>query len=370
MAKDITIGFTDYTTTVFIPDPASTDGSGKTGLVAANLTVSGTRVETDNDVTVTDYTSSLNDLAALTSAHTDWGIKEVSSTLAPGLYRIDIADAIFAAGAWSAVVYVMITTSAAAASPIEFTLVGFNPLDGVRMGLTALPNAAADAAGGLIISDAGGLDADAQRADVAAILVDTGTTLDARIPAALVGGRMDASVGAMAANVQTAASTAADYITEVQSGLSTLDAAGVRTAVGLASANLDTQIAAVQSDTNDLQTRVPAALVGGRMDSTLSAIGNDTTALAAFKRAVLGNVIGTCDAGSTTTSIVTSALTPAGAAADQLKGRIVVFDKDTTTAALRGQATDITASTNAATPTLTVTALTTAPASGDTFVIV
>jgi hypothetical protein len=40
---------------------------------------------------------------------------------------------------------------------------------------TALPAAAADAAGGLIVSDAGGLDADAQRSDVAAILADTGT---------------------------------------------------------------------------------------------------------------------------------------------------------------------------------------------------
>jgi hypothetical protein len=70
---------------------------------------------------------------------------------------------------------------------------------------TALPNAAADAAGGLIISDAGGLDADAQRSDVAAILVDTGTTLDGRIPAALVGGRMDANMGAISSD-----STAAD----------------------------------------------------------------------------------------------------------------------------------------------------------------
>lgn len=174
MAKQqIKVGFTDYTTLVFIPDSASTDGSGKTGLVAANLTVSGVRVETDNDVTVTDYTSSLNNLAALTTAHTDWGILEVSSTLAPGLYRLDIADAIFASGAWSAVVYVMVTTSAAAASPMEFTLVGFDQHDGVRMGLTALPNAAADAAGGLVISDAGGLDADAQRSDVTAIKAKT-----------------------------------------------------------------------------------------------------------------------------------------------------------------------------------------------------
>jgi hypothetical protein len=282
MAKQvIKVGFTDYTTLVFIPDPASTDGSGKTGLVAANLTVSGVRVETDNDVTVTDYTGSLNDLGALTSAHADWGLKEVSSTLAPGLYRLDIADAIFASGAWSAVVYVMITTSAAAASPMEFTLVAYDINDTVRMGLTALPNAAADAAGGLIISDAGGLDADAQRADVAAILVDTGTTLDARIPAALVGGRMDASVGAMAANVITAAATAADFTTEVTTGLSTLDAAGVRTAVGLASANMDTQLAAIAGF---IDTEVASILAA--VDTEVAAIKAKTDNLPASPAAV------------------------------------------------------------------------------------
>lgn len=77
--------------------------------------------------------------------------------------------------------------------------------------------------------------------------------------------------------------------------------------------------------------------------------------------------IGTVGGSATTTSIPTSAFTPAGSALDQFKGRIVVFDLDTTTAALRGQATDITGSSNASTPTLTVTALSTAPASGDTF---
>jgi hypothetical protein len=82
---------------------------------------------------------------------------------------------------------------------------------------TALPNAAADAAGGLIISDAGGLDADAQIVTkINDILTDTGTTLDARIPAALVSGRIDASVGAMAANVITATSIAADAITDAK----------------------------------------------------------------------------------------------------------------------------------------------------------
>lgn len=136
----ILVGKTDYTELIFIPDPASTDGSGKTGLVAANLTVSYVRNETDNDVVVTDVTSSLNDLAALTTAHTDWGLKEVSSTLAPGLYRLDIADAVFASGAFNAVVYVMITTSAAAASPKQYEFMSVDALldapAGVNTGLT------------------------------------------------------------------------------------------------------------------------------------------------------------------------------------------------------------------------------------------
>lgn len=46
---------------------------------------------------------------------------------------------------------------------------------------TALPNAAADAAGGLPISDAGGLDVDTLDSNVSAVLTDTGTTLDTLI---------------------------------------------------------------------------------------------------------------------------------------------------------------------------------------------
>lgn len=81
-------------------------------------------------------------------------------------------------------------------------------------------------------------------ADVAAIQSDT-DNIQTRLPAALVSGRMDSSVGAMASNVITAAATAADFTTEVTAGLSTLDAAGVRSAIGLASANLDTQLTAI-----------------------------------------------------------------------------------------------------------------------------
>jgi hypothetical protein len=81
-------------------------------------------------------------------------------------------------------------------------------------------------------------------ADVAAVQSDT-NDIQTRLPAALVSGRMDSSVGAMAADTLTGAALDASAVTEIQSGLSTLDAAGVRTAVGLASANLDTQLAAI-----------------------------------------------------------------------------------------------------------------------------
>lgn len=72
----------------------------------------------------------------------------------------------------------------------------------------------------------------------------------------------------------------------------------------------------------------------------------------------------------TTSSFTPSSVSPAGSVANQWVGRIIVFDNNTITAALRGQVTDITSSTAAALPLLLFTPLTNAPVSGDTFVIV
>lgn len=126
----------------------------------------------------------------------------------------------------------------------------------------------------------------------------------------------------------------------------------------------------LQSDLDDIQARLPAALTGGgNMKVDVLAISGSTESADRLERTTLAIVTGTATSGGSTTTIPTSALSPAGTDADQFKGRIVIFDKDTTTAALRGQATDITANTAGATPTLTVTALTAAPAAGDTFTI-
>lgn len=60
-----------------------------------------------------------------------------------------------------------------------------------------------------------------------------------------------------------------------------LDAAATRSAVGLAAANLDTQLSGIQTDTNDIQTRLPAALVGGRMDASVGAMAADVVTASA-----------------------------------------------------------------------------------------
>jgi hypothetical protein len=69
----------------------------------------------------------------------------------------------------------------------------------------------------------------------------------------------------------------------------------------------------------------------------------------------------------TNTTFTASTLLPAASVTDQYKGQILAFDKNTTTAALRGQKTDITASTSGG--AFTFTGLTTMPQSGDTFTI-
>jgi hypothetical protein len=110
----------------------------------------------------------------------------------------------------------------------------------------------------------------AVKVDTAAILVDTGTTLDGRIPAALVGGRMDASVGAMAANVLTAAATAADFATEVN----TAPLAILGTPAG---ASMSADIAAVKVDTAatlaDTGTDGVVVAAGSKTGYALSAAG-------------------------------------------------------------------------------------------------
>lgn len=138
--------------------------------------------------------------------------------------------------------------------------------------------------------------------------VETDTAdIQSRLPAALVSGRMDASVGAMAANVMTAAAADPDLTTELQSGLAT--AANLATVAGY----IDTEIAAIkavtdalpnagalttiQSDLDDIQTRLPAALVSGRIDASVGAMAANVVTATAIADAAIDRATFAADTG-------------------------------------------------------------------------
>lgn len=120
-------------------------------------------------------------------------------------------------------------------------------------------------------------------ADIAAVQADT-DNIQTRLPAALVSGRMDVSVGAMAADVITSSALAASAVTEIQTGLSTLSAADVSGAVwdaatasygtaGSYGALVETNLDATVSSRSTLT----AAQVNAEADAALADVGLTTT---------------------------------------------------------------------------------------------
>jgi hypothetical protein len=85
----VLIGSVDQTKQFVLQDLT---GAGKTGLVAADLTCYYNRRR------AAAVAVALADLAAVDSAHSDGGLKEIDATNMPGHYRLDLPDAAFAAG--------------------------------------------------------------------------------------------------------------------------------------------------------------------------------------------------------------------------------------------------------------------------------
>jgi len=86
----------------------------------------------------------------------------------------------------------------------------------------------------------------------------------------------EVKVASIAANAVNASALATDAVTEIQSGLATQTSvddlptnAELATALGTADDAVLAAIATVQSDTNDIQTRLPAALESGRIAAAL-----------------------------------------------------------------------------------------------------
>lgn len=102
------------------------------------------------------------------------------------------------------------------------------------------------------------------------ITFPTGATLASTTNITAAAGCAVSSIGT---DVINATALAASAVTEIQSGLATASA-----------------LATVQSDTDDMQTRLPVALVGGRMDASLGAIASGVDFSSTQKTSIAASV--------------------------------------------------------------------------------
>lgn len=225
---------------------------------------------------------------------------------------------------------------------------------------TALPNAAAEAAGGLYTrgTGAGQINQDANGridANVAAMV-------DAVLTAAKIASDAITAVK-IAADAFTAAKFAADVTNELQNGLAT---SANQTTINNNVLQAITDIGGVQTDANDIQTRIPTALTGdGNMKSDALRINGVATAAAQLAKSAPTIVSGAAITGTLSSTQATTDLTEA--TNDHYIGRALIW----TSGVLQNLAVVIT-DYDGSTKMLTYDATPTgeAPSNTDTFIIV
>lgn len=227
-------------------DSTSTTGGRKTGLVYNTSSLTAYYVRNQGSATAI----TLATLAAANSAWSSGGFKEVDATNMPGVYRLDVPDAAFATGVDDVTITMKGATGMAQASmtlqlvdntskdtydrigaPIGASISAdiqviddfvdtevaaiktktdqlvFTVANQVDVNVIDWKSATAPAMTGDAFARLGAPAGASVSADVAAV--------KAVLPAALVSGRIDASVGTMAANVITAAAMASDAGAEI-----------------------------------------------------------------------------------------------------------------------------------------------------------
>ena len=174
MKLQILKGTTSKSIDVFIRDSSVTTGAGLTGLAFNTASLTCYYHRPGSAATAV----TLATLASATAAYSSGGFIAVDGTNMPGLYRLDLPDAVLASGVNEVVVMLR---GAANMEPVvlEIQLTSVDINDSVRAGLSALPNAAATAAGGLFTrgTGAGQINQDANgRIDVNVAAISTDST--------------------------------------------------------------------------------------------------------------------------------------------------------------------------------------------------
>ena len=296
----IKAGSTDVTVSLELR--SKTDSTELTGLTHSDVTLSYWRP----GGTPTAITPA--SLAAIDSAHSDGGFKEVSASAHAGLYRLDLPDAAVAIGADSVVISV--TTASGFVQHFEYPLTTNVIQTGDSFARLGAP------AGASVSADLATIDA-----NVDAILSDTGTDLPATL--GTIAGYLDteiASIKAKTDNLPASPASTGDVTGAVSglataSALSTLDGKvvvvdGIVDAIKAVTDNLPdsgalttllSNLAAALADTNELQTDW---VNGGRLDLLVDAIKAKTDNLPAAP-ASTGDVTGAVSGLATASALAT-----------------------------------------------------------------
>jgi len=314
----VTAGSTNVSVYYYIVQDASGTSPGEpvTGLLFSNIETGGSASYARQGAARVDLT--LITLASASAAHSDGGFILVDDTNMPGLYRCDYPDAAFATGVDQVFLSIVVASANnAVAAPIMVDITDVDLRDTVRAGLTSLPNAAADAAGGLATSAGGatGIDDLATPTNITAGTITTTTNLTnlptipanwltaAGIAASALDGKGDWNIGKTGyALTQTFPSNFADMSITITTGLIDITQTAADKAwstaarVLTANTNLNDPTAAAISDAvwDEL---LSGHAISGSTGEALSAAGTAgdpwTTALpGAYGAGTAGKIIG------------------------------------------------------------------------------
>jgi hypothetical protein len=155
MAKlNVLRGTTSFICHIFIQDTSKSDGSGLTGLVWNSGSLTGYYMRSGAASAVSLSLATITTLGTYAGSATATGFKEVDAANMPGVYELQPCNNALASGANQVVLLLKGATNMAAVV-LEIQLQDLNFNDAVRAGLTALPNVAAEGAGGLYTRGSG-----------------------------------------------------------------------------------------------------------------------------------------------------------------------------------------------------------------------
>lgn len=267
----------------------ATDGTPETGVV---YNTAGIDLDYRRDGAVsTAITEADLTTPALTDAHEDGGFLAIGN----GVYRLDLPDAACAAGVDKVVIHGTVTGMVVI--PCAIQLVDYDPFDAVRMGLTALPNAVADAAGGLVLSDAGGQDIDTIFSRITANVALASVCTEARL------------AELAAANMPTDLTVIIAYVDELETRLSAVRA-GYLDNLSAGAVALAAALATAQTDLDTLTGADGATLATSQPNYAPNVVVPDAAGVAATEAEVLTQINAAFDAAISELGVAAPAVTP------------------------------------------------------------